>query len=172
MALSSGIEIDPNRDAKFDENGIIRLKESYLAEGEVSPQERFAFVSNQFGTDQDHADRLYDYASKHWLSYSTPILAYGRDKKALPISCYLNYIPDTAEGLVDNLSETSWLSMLGGGVGIGFGIRSPDEKSTGVIPILRRMMPVHSHIDKVRLVVVHMRVISILIILTLFSLWR
>ena len=137
MALSSGIEIDPNRDAKFDENGIIRLKESYLAEGEVSPQERFAFVSNQFGTDQDHADRLYDYASKHWLSYSTPILAYGRDKKALPISCYLNYIPDTAEGLVDNLSETSWLSMLGGGVGIGFGIRSPDDKSTGVITHLK-----------------------------------
>ena len=64
-------------------------------------------------------------------------MAYGRDKKALPISCYLNYIPDTAEGLVDNLSETSWLSMLGGGVGIGFGIRSPDDKSTGVITHLK-----------------------------------
>ena len=28
---------------------------------------------------------------------------------------------------VDNLSETNWLSMLGGGVGIGFGIRSADD---------------------------------------------
>tara|TARA_B100000131_G_scaffold316262_1_gene356060 strand:- start:2283 stop:4073 length:1791 start_codon:yes stop_codon:yes gene_type:complete len=132
-----GIEIDPNMDAKFDENGITRLKESYMAEGEVSPQERLAFVSSTFGTDPDHAARLYKYASNHWLSYSTPVLAYGRDKKALPISCYLNYIPDTAEGLVNNLSETSWLSMLGGGVGIGFGIRSPDDKSTGVITHLK-----------------------------------
>jgi ribonucleoside-diphosphate reductase alpha chain len=49
----------------------------------------------------------------------------------------LNFIEDTAEGLVDNLSETNWLSMLGGGVGIGFGIRSADDKSTGVMPHLK-----------------------------------
>jgi ribonucleoside-diphosphate reductase alpha chain len=55
----------------------------------------------------------------------------------LPISCFLNYIEDTAEGLVDNLSETNWLSMLGGGVGIGFGIRSAGDKSTGVMPHLK-----------------------------------
>jgi ribonucleoside-diphosphate reductase alpha chain len=55
----------------------------------------------------------------------------------LPISCFLNFIEDTAEGLVDNLSETNWLSMLGGGVGIGFGIRSADDKSTGVMPHLK-----------------------------------
>jgi ribonucleoside-diphosphate reductase alpha chain len=52
-------------------------------------------------------------------------------------NCFLNYIEDTAEGLVDNLSETNWLSMLGGGVGIGFGIRSADDKSTGVMPHLK-----------------------------------
>jgi ribonucleoside-diphosphate reductase alpha chain len=55
----------------------------------------------------------------------------------MPISCFLNYIEDTAEGLVENLSETNWLSMLGGGVGIGFGIRSADDKSTGVLPHLK-----------------------------------
>ena len=53
------------------------------------------------------------------MSYSTPILAYGKTERGLPISCYLNYIDDSAEGLVDTLSETNWLSMLGGGVGIG-----------------------------------------------------
>ena len=71
------------------------------------------------------------------LSYSTPILSFGRSKRGMPISCFLNYIEDTAEGLVDNLSETNWLSMLGGGVGIGFGIRSADDKSTGVMPHLK-----------------------------------
>ena len=132
-----GITIDPNRDKLFDELGTLRLKESYMMDDEISPQERFAYVSKTFGSNTDHSQRLYDYVSKHWLSYSTPILSYGRSKRGLPISCYLNFINDTAEGLVENLSETNWLSMLGGGVGIGFGIRSADDKSTGVMPHLK-----------------------------------
>ena len=132
-----GIEIDLHRDNLFDELGIKRLKESYMRDDETSPQQRLAYVSSAFGTDDAHAQRLYDYASNHWLSYSTPILSYGRSKRGLPISCFLNYIEDTAEGLVYNLSETNWLSMFGGGVGIGFGIRSADDKSTGVMPHLK-----------------------------------
>ena len=132
-----GITIDPNRDQLFDELGIKRLKESYMTDTELSPQERFAFVSKTFGSNIEHSQRLYDYSSKHWLSYSTPILSYGKSSRGLPISCYLNYIEDTAEGLVDNLSETNWLSMLGGGVGVGFGIRSAGDKSTGVLPHLK-----------------------------------
>jgi ribonucleoside-diphosphate reductase alpha chain len=108
-----------------------------MKDDEVSPQERFAFVSSQFASDKFHAQRLYEYSSKHWLSYATPILSFGRSKRGLPISCFLNFIEDTAEGLVENLSETNWLSMLGGGVGIGFGIRSADDKSTGVMPHLK-----------------------------------
>jgi ribonucleoside-diphosphate reductase alpha chain len=132
-----GIKVDYSRDNLFDELGIKRLKESYMREDEKSPQERFAYVSKTFGSNREHSQRLYDYSSKHWLSYSTPILSFGRSKRGLPISCFLNFIEDTAEGLVDNLSETNWLSMLGGGVGIGFGIRSADDKSTGVMPHLK-----------------------------------
>jgi ribonucleoside-diphosphate reductase alpha chain len=132
-----GIQVDYSRDQLFDDLGKLRLKESYMKDEEQSPQERFAFVSSKFGSNPEHAQRLYDYSSKHWLSYSTPILSFGRSKRGLPISCFLNYIEDTAEGLVDNLSETNWLSMLGGGVGIGFGIRSADDKSTGVMPHLK-----------------------------------
>jgi ribonucleoside-diphosphate reductase alpha chain len=132
-----GINIDLERDKLFDELGIKRLQESYMREDETSPQHRFAFVSKSFGSNPEHAQRLYEYSSQHWLSYSTPILSFGRSKRGMPISCFLNYIEDTAEGLVDNLSETNWLSMLGGGVGIGFGIRSADDKSTGVMPHLK-----------------------------------
>jgi len=132
-----GISIDLERDKLFDELGIKRLQESYMREDESSPQQRFAYVSKAFGSNQQHAQRLYEYSSKHWLSYSTPILSFGRSKRGMPISCFLNYIEDTAEGLVDNLSETNWLSMLGGGVGIGFGIRAADDKSTGVLPHLK-----------------------------------
>lgn len=132
-----GIKIDLEKDKLFDELGIKRLKESYMKDDETSPQHRFAFVSKTFGSNIEHAQRLYNYASNHWLSYSTPILSFGRSKRGLPISCFLNFIEDTAEGLVENLSETNWLSMLGGGVGIGFGIRSADDKSTGVMPHLK-----------------------------------
>ena len=132
-----GVKVDYSRDSLFDELGLIRLKESYLREDETSPQERFAYVSSRFSSNPEHAQRLYEYSSKHWLSYATPILSFGRSKRGLPISCFLNYIEDSAEGLVDNLSETNWLSMMGGGVGIGFGIRSADAISTGVMPHLK-----------------------------------
>ena len=132
-----GLQIDPSRDDLFDELGLARLRESYMKDEETSPQQRFAFVSSQFASNPEHAQRLYEYSSKHWLSYSTPILSFGRSTKGMPISCFLNYINDTAEGLVENLSETNWLSMLGGGVGIGFGIRSSDDKSVGVMPHLK-----------------------------------
>ena len=131
------INIDLTRDALFDDLGLKRLKESYMKDDEQSPQERFAFVSAAFGSNPEHAQRLYDYSSKHWLSYSTPILSFGRSSRGLPISCFLPYLDDSAEGLVDTLSEVNWLSMLGGGVGIGIGIRSSDDKSVGVMPHLR-----------------------------------
>ena len=137
MTNIHGINIDPTRDSLFDELGIKRLKESYMKEDESSPQERFAYVSKAFGSNDEHAQRLYEYSSRHWLSYSTPILSFGRSKRGLPISCFLPYLDDSAEGLVNTLSEVNWLSMLGGGVGIGLGIRSSDDKSVGIMPHLR-----------------------------------
>jgi ribonucleoside-diphosphate reductase alpha chain len=137
MDIVRGIKVDYTRDSLFDELGLKRLKESYMKEDEVSPQERFAHVSSSFGSNPEHAQRLYEYSSKHWLSYSTPILSFGRSKRGLPISCFLPYLHDSAEGLVDCLAEVNWLSMLGGGVGIGIGIRSSDDKSVGVMPHLR-----------------------------------
>lgn len=131
------VNIDYSKDSLFDDLGITRLKDSYMKENEVSPQERFAFVSESFASNQEHAQRLYDYASNHWLSYSTPILAFGKNKRGMPISCFLNYLEDTSQGLVDNLSETNWLSMMGGGVGVHVGIRGTDEKSVGVMPHLK-----------------------------------
>jgi ribonucleoside-diphosphate reductase alpha chain len=132
-----GITVDFSRDSLFDELGVKRLKESYMREDENSPQERFAYVSKSFGSNIEHSQRLYEYSSRHWLSYSTPILSFGRSKRGLPISCFLPYLDDSAEGLVDCLAEVNWLSMLGGGVGIGIGIRSADDKSVGVMPHLR-----------------------------------
>ena len=135
--MKYNIEMDFSRDDLFDDLGKTRLKDSYMREDEQSPQERFAYVSAAFASNQEHAQRLYDYASKHWLSYSTPILSFGRNKRGLPVSCYLNHLDDSAEGLVNNLSETNWLSMMGGGVGVHFQIRGADDKSVGIMPHLK-----------------------------------
>ena len=131
------VKIDFSRDALFDELGLIRLRESYMRPDEQSPQERLAFVAQQFASNDAHAQRIYDYASRHWLSFSTPILSFGRSKNGLPVSCYLTYMPDSADGLVNTLSEVNRLSMAGGGVGIHVGIRNADEKSVGVMPHLK-----------------------------------
>lgn len=133
----SSIKIDYSRDSLFDELGIRRLRDSYMRDDEASPQDRLAYVSQAFSSNPDHAQRLYDYASNHWLSYSTPILSFGRTKSSQPISCYLSYLHDSAEGLVETQSETNWLSMLGGGVGVHIDIRSADDKSTGVMSHLK-----------------------------------
>ena len=133
----NGIVVDYSRDQLFDKLGVQRLRESYMRDDEQSPQERFAFVSKTFSSNPLHAQRLYDYSSRHWLSYSTPILSFGRSSKGLPISCFLPFLDDSSTGLVDTLSEVNWLSMMGGGVGIGVGIRSADHKSVGVMPHLR-----------------------------------
>jgi len=87
-----GIRVDYSRDNLFDDLGLKRLKESYMKDEEKSPQERFAYVSTTFGSNPEHSQRLYDYSSNHWLSYSTPILSFGRSKRGLPISCF---VPET-----------------------------------------------------------------------------
>lgn len=135
--MKYNIKLDYNRDNLIDVVGRKRLKDSYMMSNELSPQERFAFVSSEFASNSEHAQRLYEYSSRHWLSYSTPILSFGRNKRGLPVSCYLNYLEDTSEGLVNTLSETNWLSMLGGGVGVHFRIRQQGANSTGVMQHLK-----------------------------------
>lgn len=167
-----GIEIDLERDSLLGEVSRKRLRESYMKEEEQSPQERFATVAETFASNPAHAQRIYDYASKHWLSFSTPILSFGRSKKGLPISCFEVYMQDTAEGLVNTLSEVNWLSMLGGGVGIHVDIRSADDKSVGVMPHLKSMMQLALLTVRAELAVDLMQLFLMWIIPTSFNSWK
>ncbi|ADO00414.1 ribonucleotide reductase [Wiseana iridescent virus] len=127
-----------SRNELLDNLGQIRLKESYMRPEETSPQQRFAHVASSFcGGDFELGQRLYDYISNHWLSPSSPQLSFGRTKQGLPIACFLPYLPDTTRGLIDTWAEVSELSVIGGGIGLGVGIRQPDDKSVGIIPHLR-----------------------------------
>lgn len=158
-----GIIIDYSRDNDIPEQGLALLtgRGFYKKEHETSPQQSFARASTcySFG-DYEFAQRIYDYASKGWFTFASPVLSNAEEvdwpsftdnefeeagewleqnvsPDGMPISCFLGYIPDTKEGLVETRSEASWLSMQGGGVGIYASNRSPDEKSTGVMAHLR-----------------------------------
>ena len=138
------IDIDFRRDRYLSQFSIKTLQDRYLVDGEGSPQQAFARAAEAFADDEGHAQRLYDYASKLWFMFSTPILSNGGTKRGLPISCFLNYVDDSRTGITDHYTENAFLSSVGGGIG-GYwgGIRSVGSKtsngseSTGVIPFLK-----------------------------------
>ena len=137
------INIDYSRDNLLTESGKTILKDRYLLPTEASPQDAFARAAKTFADDQAHAQRLYDYASKLWFMFSTPILSNGGTTRGLPISCFLNYVDDSREGLAEHYTENIWLSSMGGGIGGYWGnVRSQGmatsigNRTTGVIPFM------------------------------------
>ena len=109
--------IDYKRDNYLSEFSHKTLQDRYLVDGETSPQDAFARAARAFSDNDAHAQRLYDYASKLWFMFSTPILSNGGTARGLPISCFLNYIEDSRGGLTGHYTENAFLSSVGGGVG-------------------------------------------------------
>jgi len=143
-----GIEIDYDKEKQFDKFSLDTLKDRYFWEGETHAQEAFARAS-VFGatfkgeTDFELAQRLYNYSSSRWFMFSTPILSNGGTSRGLPISCFLNYVPDSRHGLSNHYDENIWLASSGGGIGGYWGdIRSNGistthgSRSTGSIPFM------------------------------------
>jgi ribonucleoside-diphosphate reductase alpha chain len=138
------IKIDFKRDRYLSEFSIKTLQDRYLVNGETSPQQAFARAAKAFADDEAHAQRLYDYASKLWFMFSTPILSNGGTTRGLPISCFLNYVDDSRAGITGHYTENAFLSSVGGGVGGYWGdvrsvgsTTSAGSESTGVIPFLK-----------------------------------
>jgi ribonucleoside-diphosphate reductase alpha chain len=172
-----GITIDYSRDQLIPEQGLALLKGKgfYKKDHENSPQESFARAATCFSFgDMELAQRIYDYVSKQYFMFASPILSnaveidwtklkFGEydfkrmyeehsgkafeiagdyieqfvEPDGLPISCFISEVSDTKEGLVTAKTETNWLSMLGGGIGLSMRNRAPDEKSTGIMAHLR-----------------------------------
>ena len=138
------MNIDYGRDRYLSEFSIKTLQDRYLVGQESSPQDAFARAAKAFADDDAHAQRLYDYASKLWFMFSTPILSNGGTTRGLPISCFLNHVEDSRHGITDHYTENAFLSSVGGGVGGCWSeIRSVGEptangsESTGVIPFIK-----------------------------------
>ena len=138
------MQLNYKRDNYLSEFSIKTLEDRYLVGEEKSPQDAFARAARTFADDDNHAQRLYDYASKLWFMFSTPVLSNGGTSRGLPISCFLNYVDDSREGITDHYTENAFLSSVGGGVGgCWSGVRSVGSKtsngseSTGVIPFMK-----------------------------------
>jgi len=164
--LATSLDSDPNaedyRDVKQNERGIrviidrrrddlltvfgkATLTDRYLMPGEEF-QDLFARVAMHYADDSEHAQRLYDYMSRHWFMPSTPVLSNGGTSRGLPISCFLNEATDSLEGILGLWNENVWLAARGGGIGSYWGnLRSIGErvghngKTSGVIPFIRVM---------------------------------
>ena len=136
--------INYDRDKYLSEFSHKTLQDRYLIAGENSPQDAFARAAKAFSDDDAHAQRLYDYASKLWFMFSTPVLSNGGTARGLPISCFLNYVEDSRQGITGHYTENAFLSSVGGGVGGCWSdVRSVGSKtsngseSTGVIPFMK-----------------------------------
>jgi ribonucleoside-diphosphate reductase alpha chain len=135
--------MDYSKDVLLSDAGLRILKDRYLTDEETSPQEAFYRVSKTFSDNSEMAERIYKYASNLWFMFSTPILTNGGTKRGMPISCFLNYVPDSRIGLTEHYTENAWLATVGGGIGGHWGhIRSDGTEtsggsiSTGSIPFM------------------------------------
>ncbi len=145
LRVVSGVRIDPSRDTLLTDFGKKTLDDRYVLPGE-SYQQMFARVATAYADDAEHAQRIYDYISKLWFMPATPILSNGGADRGLPISCFLNGVSDSLDGIVETWNENVWLASNGGGIGTYWGdVRSIGEKvgqngqTSGIIPFIRVM---------------------------------
>ena len=138
------IKLDYSKDKLFDEFSMRTLEDRYMVADETSPQQAFARAAKVFSDDDDHAQRLYNYVSQHWFMFATPLLSNGGTERGLPISCFLNYVDDSREGITEHYTENAYLSSFGGGIGGTWSdVRAQGTKtskgseSTGVIPFMK-----------------------------------
>jgi ribonucleoside-diphosphate reductase alpha chain len=140
----SDLVLDRSRDDLLTPFGKATLKDRYLLDGE-SFQDMFARVSCAYADDVGHAQRLYDAMSRLWFMPATPVLSNGGAGRGLPISCFLNDVSDSLDGIVGTWNENVALASNGGGIGTYWGkVRSIGEKvksglTSGIIPFIHVM---------------------------------
>jgi len=145
FVIARAVVTDNDRDRLLTEFGKTTLSDRYLMPGE-SYQDMFARVATCYADDSDHAQRVYDYMSRLWFMPATPVLSNGGAGRGMPISCFLNAVPDSLDGIVTTWNENVALASNGGGIGTYWGgVRSIGEKvsgagqTSGIIPFIRVM---------------------------------
>ena len=142
--------IDYSKDDLLTDFGKATLVDRYLKPQEKSPQEAFLRTSTAFASNAEHAKRMYKYASNQWIGYASPVLSNAPERTkfaqeweknftpdcfksvlgALPISCFVGYVPDSREGIGFHYYEQLWLASGGGGYKAYWGDLRPVNSTT------------------------------------------
>jgi ribonucleoside-diphosphate reductase alpha chain len=136
------MQVNYNKNDRLSDQAKVLLKEYYCRANE-DPQDAFARAASAFsGGDRELAQRIYNYASDGWFMFSSPVLSnapiQGEPVKGMPISCFLSYVGDTLDSLIQHNAETAWLSVKGGGVGGHWSrVRAVSDKAPGPIPFMK-----------------------------------
>jgi len=118
-------------------------EERYFLEGE----DYDAWVSrmSRYADDYSMALRIQRYIHNYWFHPSTPISSNGKaPQRGLPISCFVNEVEDSKEGIFGKFTENNWLGSSGGGIGTSWSkVREIGAKvgangqSSGIIPFIK-----------------------------------
>lgn len=115
------ITINPDADSKLTVAGKDALEKRYMnRDTDFEKQDVFRRVAAWYSDDAEHAQRMYNYISNHWMMPATPVLTNGGTNRGLNISCFLNDMDDTISSIIEQWNETALLSAKGGGVGTSY----------------------------------------------------
>jgi len=152
-AIQQAIKVNPDAEKSMTYFGLENLRDRYfLRDEEGNMVENVTTFHSRVAAgmargDQELAQKLYDAMSKFWFLPGTPVLMNIGTNKGLPISCFLNTVPDTLEGIFDIFRENAFLSKYGGGIGTDWSqlrgqnapLKASGLRSSGVIPFLKIM---------------------------------
>ena len=143
-----GITIDYDKEKDFDKFSLDTSKDRYFWDNETHAQEALARASvlHPHTKEKQIMNWLKDFITTVPIGGSCLALLYlvtGEPLVGLPISCFLNYVPDSRTGLSAHYDENIWLASSGGGIGGFWGdVRSNGistthgSRSTGSIPFM------------------------------------
>lgn len=152
-AIQDQIVMVPERNKNFTYFGLENFRDRYALRNKANevvedPQMFFGRIAVGMSRgDKEHAQFLYDIMSKNWYLPASPTLMNIGTRKGLPISCFLNTVPDDLGGIFDIFRENAFLSKYGGGIGTDWSqlrgqnapLSSSGLRSSGVIPFLKIM---------------------------------
>lgn len=152
-SVQESINLNAVPSAQLSYFGLENLRDRYFlrdASGEIceNPRTFYARVATGMARgDKAHAQELYNIMVQQWFVPATPTLMNIGTNKGLPISCFLNTVPDTLEGIFDLYRENAFLAKYGGGIGTDWSqlrgqnapLKASGLRSSGVIPFLKIM---------------------------------
>jgi len=152
--------IKPERDLLFKEVAMGRILNQYLLKTNTEPQRVFELpqywmmrvamglsISEKENEKTDKAIQFYNTLSTLKVLSSTPTLLNSGRVRNQCSSCFLTYVEDSLEGIMEGISDVAYLSKYAGGLGVDWSavratgslIKGTNGKSLGIIPFLKTL---------------------------------